>query len=147
MVEIVYVSAAVTPLSEAHLGVLLSRARSSNALLGVTGMLLYDRGSFMQVVEGAHGAVDWLFEKIGKDIRHHRVTRLSRTPITKRSFDGWSMAYVSVDRQRAAQVSGFSDLFGARFSVASFLENPASKTARDFLLAFRGGRFRSHVEV
>ena len=48
--EIVYVSSATRPFQEAELQDLLLKARENNARLGVTGMLLYIGGNFMQLL-------------------------------------------------------------------------------------------------
>jgi hypothetical protein len=49
---LVYVSSATKPFSPDELSELLAQARVDNAALGITGMLLYSNGNFMQVLEG-----------------------------------------------------------------------------------------------
>jgi Sensors of blue-light using FAD. len=48
MFFLVYVSSATRPFSREDLRVLLETCRKNNAELGVTGMLLYKDGNFMQ---------------------------------------------------------------------------------------------------
>ena len=61
LVAAVYVSSATRHLSEdENIGILRS-AREHNEKSGVTGMLLYRDGNFMQVLEGPAGVVDSLF--------------------------------------------------------------------------------------
>ena len=52
MIALVYVSAARKLFDEAELSALLTQCRANNARLGVTGVLLYADGNFMQALEG-----------------------------------------------------------------------------------------------
>jgi hypothetical protein len=89
---LVYVSAARKLFDEAALSTLLAQCQRNNARLGVTGMLLYSDGNFMQAVEGDAAAIDTLIATIAQDERHGRMTVLLRMPIEQRQFAGWSMA-------------------------------------------------------
>jgi hypothetical protein len=95
--SLVYVSAAVDPFSDDALQELLQRARQKNAQLGVTGLLLYADGNFMQCLEGARVAVSALFETISRDPRHHQVMTLVDEPVARREFGEWAMAFRRVD--------------------------------------------------
>ncbi len=57
MFFLVYVSSAVRPFSRVDLDDLLATSRANNARVGITGMLLYKDGNFMQVLEGDEEAV------------------------------------------------------------------------------------------
>ena len=57
MFHLVYVSSAVRPFSKSELVELLNVTRDNNSRLGVTGMLLYRDGNFMQVLEGGEPVV------------------------------------------------------------------------------------------
>ncbi len=52
MIYLVYVSSATKLFSEAELVELLRQARARNSHSGITGMLLYSNGNFIQVIEG-----------------------------------------------------------------------------------------------
>ena len=56
--QLVYVSQATRELYEADLARLLERIRPNNSAAGVTGMLLYDGGAFMQVIEGNEATLE-----------------------------------------------------------------------------------------
>jgi hypothetical protein len=145
MLEVIYASAAVKPFTQAELTTLLRKARLNNTRLGVSGMLLYDRGSFLQVLEGEVAAVRPLYEIISKDPRHERVVKLLETTISVRSFADWSMGFAAGEQLRAASLPGHSDLLHPDFSVASFLPEKERARARQVLLAFREGRWRTFV--
>jgi len=90
---LVYVSSAVRLFSHEELVELLRLSRINNARLGVTGMLLYDRGNFIQVMEGPGAKVDNLYEKIRADPRHKQVTMLLQGPLEKRQFKTFTMGF------------------------------------------------------
>ena len=50
--QLVYISAANHEFTEKELHELLSKARKNNESYGITGMLLYHQGSFIQALEG-----------------------------------------------------------------------------------------------
>ncbi len=64
MFFLVCVSSATRPFSGEDLRALLETCRKNNAGSGVTGMLLYRDGKFMQVLEGDEGTVRALYEGI-----------------------------------------------------------------------------------
>lgn len=61
--ELIYISAARHNFTEEELQELLVKARHNNQSLGVTGMLLFHEGSFIQASEGEKGQVEKLYEK------------------------------------------------------------------------------------
>ncbi|HEX5803864.1 MAG TPA: BLUF domain-containing protein [Azospira sp.] len=95
--SIVYVSAATHPMSDAELEALLHKAREHNACHGISGLLLYGDGNFMQLLEGPPDEVAALYGRIQRDPRHHMVTTVLEEPDLPREFADWSMAYRRVD--------------------------------------------------
>lgn len=77
---------------------ILNTARSLNQQAGITGALLFNRGLFAQVLEGPMAAVEETFESIQCDQRHADIAMLACEPISERSFDKWSMAYIGNPR-------------------------------------------------
>ena len=73
MFQIVYASSALQPFTKPELQALLEQARPKNDKLGVTGMLLYKDGNFMQVLEGEQDVVGKLVETIERAPRHKGV--------------------------------------------------------------------------
>lgn len=139
--QLVYLSAAVAPFSPEELEELLRVSRRNNARDGVTGMLLYEAGSFFQVLEGEKGKVRDVFERISKDARHQRVVVLSERDIPAREFAGWTMGFVVLD-ERKRELPGYVDFFGGRSDQAPARLRGAAEL---MLTAFREGRFRSYV--
>ena len=73
---------------------ILALSKRNNARVGVTGALLFNAGSFAQVLEGSRLAVEATFERIQRDPRHSDVSVLQCEPVGERGFPNWSMAFV-----------------------------------------------------
>ena len=104
---IVYRSRAVGPISDTDLFYLLAQARDRNARLGVSGIVLYDRGFFFQWIEGANEALGSVWNSIRADRRHTDVQVLIDQEIPVRLFEGWNMQFAHRDRQHENIVDGF----------------------------------------
>jgi len=76
MINLIYFSHATRAMGSDALQDLLTRARERNKLRGITGMLLYQSGYFLQALEGDDDLVHGLFKKIQADPRHHTVTKI-----------------------------------------------------------------------
>ena len=98
MFYLIYRSVATIVPSEADLAQLLEHARAANDARGITGMLLYQNGRYMQMLEGEEAAVRALFAAIAADQRHRDVKVLASGPLGKRLFDDWSMGFRDMDR-------------------------------------------------
>lgn len=105
LIQLIYVSSALNLMTESELLELLEEARVANEQHQITGMLVYQDGSVMQVLEGAEADVTRLYDNIQKDPRHTGIITLLQEPIEIRSFPEWSMAYRKVS---ADEVEGFS---------------------------------------
>lgn len=93
LIHCIYASAASREFTPEELDELLVVARRNNEALGVTGMLLYEKGSFFQILEGPSEAVEPLYAKIGTDKRHASISKLILEPIEERNFPNWSMGH------------------------------------------------------
>lgn len=107
MLQIIYASAATRKISSEELRDILIKARANNEALGVSGMLVYDDGSFIQVLEGPSEAVSALVERIKGDPRHTQFRLLSRRDIEAREFGEWSMGFADTSTETAG-LDGFA---------------------------------------
>jgi hypothetical protein len=107
MHHIVYNSCAVGQQTTADLTFLLQQARTNNAQLGITGLLLYGNGSFVQVLEGEEAAVRHIYGVIQEDYRHTRVLTLSDGPIQRRTFQNWTMGFQPLSGENFERISGY----------------------------------------
>lgn len=110
--SLVYVSLAVKDMPDDDLKLLLKFARQKNERLGVTGMLLYRDGFFMQALEGEEEAVNTLFERIRRDTRHRDVLLVFKEPVKARAFPDWTMGFNKLDTATLEKLEGFSDFLG-----------------------------------
>ncbi len=92
-IHLAYTSVATVGFQEDELTRILQQSRTYNTSVDITGVLLYVRGSFIQVLEGKKAAVEALYEHIKKDPRHSNVTLLLNRPIVQRLFPNWAMGY------------------------------------------------------
>ena len=92
--QLVYASRACTRWSEEELITLLEQARAYNEVHGLTGLLFYYEGQFVQFLEGCATELAALYARIQQDERHEHVRVLHRQEhSTQRVFTGWSMAF------------------------------------------------------
>lgn len=133
MIRIVYVSFATVPFSDADLAVLLEVSRRNNQRDGLTGMLLYRDGDFLQVLEGEAAAVRKTYDRIAADKRHGRIMVLDESTITQRDFGDWSMGFRRLAQREMPE--GFVDFFHRRFDAASVAARGSE--ALQFLQSFR----------
>jgi hypothetical protein len=130
--HILYTSIAVALLSKQELESLLKQARDNNEKADVTGLLLYTKGSFMQVLEGPETSVDDIYDAIKQDTRHKDVVTLFDGPISERHFDQWAMAFNGQDGEA---IEGLSD-FLHPFKSKDETKIPEGKV-KELLLRFR----------
>ena len=65
---------------------LLERARRNNARVGVTGLLLYREGNFMQALEGREEDVTGVHGRIAGDPWHRGLITPLKRPQAKRLY-------------------------------------------------------------
>jgi hypothetical protein len=123
-IQIVYTSKAQSDVNDAQIVDIHSAAIRNNARSGITGMLLYTKGTFLQVIEGDADTVDHLIEKIRTDTRHYDVEVLVRNPIKYREFKNWSMGYRRLKDADAKALLNFSPFFEDGFDAKRFCEQP-----------------------
>ena len=138
LMHLIYASKASTDFSKDDIVVLLEKARNKNESLNVTGMLLFDNGGFLQVLEGEEETVNQLFSVISSDSRHRNIVKIISEAIPERQFDDWTMGYASISRQELAKIEGMNDFFTGKTCLADVDKGRAKK----ILNAFANGRWR-----
>jgi len=91
--QLVYISSATRPFEDRELDQLLVAARANNARSGITGVLLYDDQSFLQILEGTRDDVERTLARITRDPRHTSLTVVQDEAVAERDFSAWDMAY------------------------------------------------------
>lgn len=130
LIQVIYASAARKKLLGQELEQILAKARSFNTKLGITGLLIYHGGAFLQVLEGPESDVAALYEKIHSDNRHHKISLLLKEEIDEREFESWSMGFIDTTGL-AKTIDGFVD-YDQVFRTASTDKSVAKKVLRQF---------------
>jgi hypothetical protein len=91
--SIVYISSAIADFAEADLVKLLKQARGFNERAGITGVLMYGGGRFVQVLEGCPVAVRALYTRIAADPRQSHLEKLADGFRPRREFREWTMSF------------------------------------------------------
>lgn len=97
LVRLIYVSRFASGLNRKDLESILRVSRAQNRRKGITGVLCYAPGLFLQCLEGPREAVNELYSRIVSDRRHRQPTLLAYEDIHVRMFEFWSMAYVRTE--------------------------------------------------
>ncbi|MBL8696821.1 MAG: BLUF domain-containing protein [Alphaproteobacteria bacterium] len=139
LLQLVYLSTAARLMSDSELATLLDVSRERNAAAGLTGMLLYADGQFMQALEGPAEPLISTYGRIRRDPRHRSLIEMLRQGVPDRSFADWSMGFRRGARRDLDALPGYSD----------FLDRPdgsaGADVARAFLHSFRSSAQRFRV--
>jgi hypothetical protein len=109
LVRLLYVSRAVEPGNDEAIHSILAAARQHNLNNGITGILCYGGGIFVQAIEGGRQAVNRLYSHIIEDPRHKDVELLHYEEITERRFGGWTMGQVNLSKLNTSIVLKYSE--------------------------------------
>ena len=127
MISLIYTSRATRSMLPFDLVSLLSAARDRNVAAGVMGILLYTQESFMQHLEGEAEAVDAIFASICADARHTDIRVVARNEITRRTYDGWAMAFAFPDPDELTRLlPGYEPRFASPLADESHFDAAAA---------------------
>lgn len=101
MLQMLYVSGASTPMSDAEIQNILTASRRNNQRDGITGMLLWADGVFIQVLEGEPQTVRSVYRRIQADDRHRNLMLVLEQEAEKRVFTQWSMGFKQLDSEKS----------------------------------------------
>jgi hypothetical protein len=135
--HLTYVSSATSLLPVGELHGLLDEARANNERDGITGMLLYRDGNFMQTIEGDGGAIADLHARLDLDPRHTGLTVLLHGERAERRFEGWSMAFRDLGDPSLRETPGYSEFLSTPLTAAAFGSDPSA--SERLLLVFKRG--------
>ena len=113
---------------ETVLAAIVKTSQPRNKSLLVTGVLLYQNRSFLQVIEGPKSSLQALMKRIEADPRHMNIKRLIDQPIRKRSFAEWNMDSFNIGSTATLERDDLEKVSNA------FRSNPLMKT--DLLVQF-----------
>jgi hypothetical protein len=94
------------------------------------------------VLEGAPEVILALFEKIEKDPRHSRVSKLIFEPIEERDFADWSMGFATATFAELQQIAEINDFFTEDCTCMTCLSEGRVKK---LLKGFKEGSWRNPI--
>ena len=133
MKQIIYISSAVRKMDDDELLDILKTSREKNKKNDISGMLLYDNGSFIQVLEGEDSLVDNTFISIQNDERHNNIMVMQNKYVDSREFVNWSMGFENISNIDKTKIDGY-----AQFQSLLYNNNfDKSSLSKKILLQFR----------
>jgi gamma-glutamylcyclotransferase (GGCT)/AIG2-like uncharacterized protein YtfP len=118
MYYVTYVSSAASLMHTEELHSLLEQSQKNNHRLGITGVLLYKEGNFIQLIEGEERTVRDLFEVIKQDVRHKNVIKLLDASIGSRIFPEWSMGFCNMHEHQSR--ADYDEYFSETIKTSTF---------------------------
>lgn len=94
--QLVYVSKAAQVVTNQTLLDIQAEAIQANSKLGVTGVLFYGDGWFLQLLEGLRPVVASVYGRIALDPRHQQPSVLHAARAQDRLASDWSMGVVDI---------------------------------------------------
>jgi hypothetical protein len=101
---------------------ILQTSQINNSAQDITGVLFFDNGKFIQILEGNVNNLDALMGHIQQDERHKNVKLLINEPIEKREILDWNMKAFDLaehDAQDWALLEELRDAYLKTFKVSS----------------------------
>lgn len=95
--SLTYTSWARPGITTEEVEAILATARANNAQEELTGILIFNGTSFMQILEGEPPVVDSMVKRLRGDRRHSNMSIRDDREIDERLFTDWSMAYLKLE--------------------------------------------------
>ena len=131
--HIAYISRASAEFNQNNLKDILKTAKTFNQSQEITGMLIYNGGVFLQVLEGEQDKVDSLYTKIAQDPRHIKCKRIYYEPSSVRIFGHWSMNGINLECDKPKNLEVLKEIIDAAASGRSIGQtSPVLKLLKEF---------------
>ena len=102
--QLIYVSSSTEAFTREKFLEMAFVMSSDNTKVGITGMLVFKDGNFMEVLEGEESAVKALFSKIEQETRHTLVSVIQEGEIGTREYPSWAMTFYNPQTQEYENV-------------------------------------------
>ena len=118
--QLVYASKSVEYFTERDLIEILQKSRKNNKEISITGALVYNKGYFLQMLEGEQVVVEALFKKIAQDARHEKISRFYQGKAPTRIFPDWYMGFFQHEADENINLSGLMNLYESQHPASHF---------------------------
>ena len=142
MYFIIYSSSAKGKPGENEFRNLLNQCHRNNPELDITGLLLYNNGQYLQIIEGRKENVQALYQVISQDTRHEQVHILAEGSQIGRNFPDWAMGFKAIAGNQNLALPDFinlneNELF---FNANAADAHPALPHLKNFYAQFSSGQ-------
>jgi CBS domain-containing protein len=122
-------------------------SRENNRQRGITGMLLFDRRNYLQLLEGVTDPVLSLFAVIKQDCRHAGIVKILQQPIVDRDFPDCAMEFRDLSPVGRDYPAGFGEFLEEHFDLGTLQPTGAAQLfglfkKRSDTVAWSSGRDR-----
>jgi len=100
--SLIYVSRAEENVDYPEILDILTHSWKYNHNSYISGMLLYDNGYFMQLIQGPIATIDKLYARIANDTRHTDIKLIGEELLHQRDCTGWGIGFY--ENQEVAKV-------------------------------------------
>ena len=118
--QLIYASKSAEGFSEEDLIDILKTSRTNNKPKQITGALVYNKGYFLQMLEGEQDAVDTLFNTISQDKRHEKISRFFQGTVDQRTFPDWYMGFFQQDEHQNLDLSNLVNFYDSEHPASQF---------------------------
>lgn len=132
--QIIYTSRPTAEITDSVLLNILVRSQVKNDDMGISGLLVFHHGQFMQLLEGNADVVGKLIDTIRHDPRHADVTILLDREHLRRCMPTWAMAFsTSKPMDPAIKEQAFSLSLEEGKSICSAMSGEVGRIFHQFL--------------
>lgn len=129
LIRLIYASRVAPGVDSRHVRDILAASQRNNHDRGVSGVLLFNSGYFLQWLEGGRRAVNERFRVIGADARHRDAQILCYETVSNRTFPGWTMGYTGEGGMNAELLFRYSE--GTGFDPFALTADAATAMVRE----------------
>lgn len=115
--QLIYVSVRTAKCTDVEIDKILEASNRKNGDKDITGVLLYSKTKFLQVLEGEKKEILDLYDKIKEDDRHKNVILISLKPISTRYFPSWQMGSKQIDTEQYEFLTNMTAAEQAKFKA------------------------------
>ena len=141
MIQLAYVSKATDEFNQNiddNVFNILETARKNNGTKGISGLLIYRDGYFLQLLEGDADSVLHLYGKIAVDNRHVQIRTLFKQETSMRLFPNWAMGFSKLENKELEAVSNINPWD----EIQGFLDNNQTIPNEKVLRIFKSFKYK-----
>jgi len=94
------------------------KAKTNNPEYDVTGVLFYQNGKFVQIIEGEEESLNKLMKRIESDSRHSNIKYLVNEEIQNHAFKDWNMDSFNLSDKKNIDAEELEKIYDAYRKVA-----------------------------